>query len=424
MSESPNCVLRRGRIAYLLKRFPRLSETFVLNEILELRRQGMDVMVYALMDPAEGRAHPEALALSPEVVYLHSPNRRVRSWWRLVDGSARQAASRPRNALRVAWTLLSAYRSSISFRHAIEGLWLAQDLSRRGVTHLHAHFAHSPAAVAHFARLGGGPAFSFTAHAKDLFTTEPADLRRQARAAEFVVTCTGYNARYLRTVLERDITTPLHVAHHGVDLDLFNPAERRPQPGLVLSVGRLVPKKGLPVLLAAIGMLLDAGISCRLEVYGGGPEKEALRLQARSGGYESRVILRGARVHPEIVAAYREAAVFALTPVVNADGDRDGIPNVLIEAMASGVPVVSSAVSGIPELITDGVDGFLVPPGDPEALAAALKRLLGDPSLARRIGEAGRRTAEARFGLRESVARLRWLFASAHGNEAGEVRPA
>lgn len=397
-------------VAYLLKRFPRLSETFVLNEMLELRRQGVNLTIYALMDPGETTTQPEALALRPDVIYLHSPRRGARSWSRLAFGAARQAVVHPAAAAKVAWALLSVHRSRVSLGHAIEGLWLAGDLNRRGVDHLHAHFAHSPAAVAYFARLAGGPLFSFTAHAKDLFTTLPRNLRIRARAAEFVVTCTAYNGAYLEGLLEAGSPVPIHVSHHGVELNRFSPAYLRPAEGLVLSVARLVPKKGLPILVSAIGMLRDEGIPCRLEVYGGGPQREELLEQARSSRIDDAVCLHGARVNAEIVDAYRRASVFALAPVVTDDGDRDGIPNVLIEAMACGVPVVSSAISGIPELITDGVEGFLVAAGDPAALASALKRLLTDPELAKRMGEAGRRRVERGFGLRESVAVLRRLF--------------
>jgi glycosyltransferase involved in cell wall biosynthesis len=408
---------RGPRVAYLLKRFPRLSETFVLNEMLELRRQGVHLTVYALMDPGETTVQPEAQALRPEVIYLHSPGRGVRSWLRIAPGAARQAAAHPLGAARVAWALASVHRSRVSLGHAVEGLWLARDLGRRRIDHLHAHFAHSPAAVAHFARLAGGPPFSFTAHAKDLYTTLPRNVRIRARAAEFVVTCTAYNGRYLEELLGPGPPAQVHVAHHGVELSRFAPVDRLPAKGLVLSVARLVPKKGLGVLMNAAGLLREQGVSFSLEVYGGGPQRDELQELASKLGVRDAVRLHGARVQSEIVDAYRRASVFALVPVVTDNGDRDGIPNVLIEAMASGVPVVSSSISGIPELITDGVEGFLVPPGDPVALASALKRLLNDPELARRMGDAGRSTVKRAFGLRESVASLRRLFGTGQAGE-------
>ncbi len=190
------------RVAYLVKRFPRLSESFVLNEILELRRQGLDVVVYALMDPHEKLVSPEAERLRPDVVYLHDGVNQAGSWRRLATGAIAQIVRQPLGAARLAWALLSVHRSAPSLRHAVEALWLARDLRRRGVTHLHAHFAHSPAAVAYMTWLAGGPPYSFTAHAKDLYTTLPRNLRIRAMAARFVVTCTGFNRAYLEKLLE------------------------------------------------------------------------------------------------------------------------------------------------------------------------------------------------------------------------------
>jgi hypothetical protein len=158
----------RPRVAYLVKRFPRLSETFILNEVLELKRAGVDLQLYALMDPQEKQVQPDAAALRPGIVYLYRGTSRWRSALGLFAGAGRQAVGHPGGAARVLWALLSVHRSLPSLRHAIEGMWLAHDMRGRGITHLHAHFIHSPGAVAFFARLAGGPAFSISAHAKDL----------------------------------------------------------------------------------------------------------------------------------------------------------------------------------------------------------------------------------------------------------------
>jgi glycosyltransferase involved in cell wall biosynthesis len=281
----------------------------------------------------------------------------------------------------------------------VEGLWLARDLERRSVGHLHAHFAHSPAAVAHFARLAGGPPFSFTAHAKDLYTTLPRNLRLRAHAARFVVTCTEHNGRYLKRLLEDGQPVSVNVIHHGTDLGRFHPDRRRPEPGLILSVGRLVPKKGFPTLVRALQSLARDGSAFRCQIYGAGPERSQLEALAGGLGVDDRISFLGARPQEDVIAAYGRAALFVLAPVVLEDGDRDGIPNVLVEAMAAGVPVVSTRISGIPELIDDEVDGILVEPGDPDALAAAIRRLLGEPELAERLAAAARRKVESRFDL-------------------------
>jgi glycosyltransferase involved in cell wall biosynthesis len=394
------------RFAYLLKRFPRLSETFVLNEMLELQRHGVALRIYALMDPLESQVHPEAARLQTHVVYLHDPRRRLRSWFRLAGGAFLQALSRPRGAVRVGWALCTVHRSLPSLRHAIEGLWLARDLRRNGVGHLHAHFIHSPAAVAYLAFLGGGPPFSVTAHAKDLYTTLPRNLRIRARAARFVITCTRFNSAHLASV----VSAGIHVFYHGTDLQRFTPDRSHVEPQRILSVGRLVSKKGFKDLVDALALLEKKGLRIRADVYGGGPLRQELEARAHRLGLEGRLTFHGARLQDEILAAYRRAAVFVLAPVVADDGDRDGIPNVLVEAMASGVPVVTTRISGIPELITDGIDGLLVNEHDAAALAGAIERVLLDSEFAARLGRAGRRRVERDFDLVANTRRLRALL--------------
>jgi glycosyltransferase involved in cell wall biosynthesis len=404
--------MRGPTVAYLVKRFPRLSETFVLNEILEVRRHGVNLRLYALLDPHEKIVHPTAGELVPEVGYLNLAGRPWRSRWRLLWGAAAQAAARPAGAAKVAWALLSVHRSVPSLRHAVEGLWLARELRKQGVTHLHSHFAHGPTAVAYLASLAGGPPFSFTAHAKDLYTTLPRNIRIRARAARFVITCTDANGRYLQELLEHDASVPIHVVHHGTDLERFDPARRRPEPGLIVSVGRLVPKKGFSILVDALSRAADGGLDFHCEVYGGGPMRAELEARTHRLGLENRLSFHGARPMDDIVAAYSRAMVFVLAPAVLNNGDRDGIPNVLVEAMAAGVPVISTHVSGIPELIEDGEDGLLVEPSDGEALAAAIRRVLEDPSLAARLASAGRRKVEREFDMVTNSRRVAELLAA------------
>jgi glycosyltransferase involved in cell wall biosynthesis len=397
------------RVAYLLKRFPRLSESFVLNEILEVRRHGLETVVYALEDPREAIVDPRAAELQPEVRYVHRPGRGGRSWARLIGGAALQGAARPRGALRVAWAVARTHRSVPSLRHAIEGMWLARDLRARGVTHLHAHFAHAPAAVAYMAQLAGGVPFSFTAHAKDLYTTLPRNLIIRARAARFVITCTEFNRDFLEGLMGGP-PVPVHVLYHGADTSRFRPNGHRPERGHIVSVGRLVPKKGYPHLIEALQHLNREGVAFACDVYGGGALRDELTTLAGGSGLSTRLKFHGARLQGEILDAYRSSALMVLAPIVTDDGDRDGIPNVLVEAMACGVPVVSTRISGIPELIEDGVDGLLVEPGDPLALALAIERVLTDADLAARLAGAGRRKVERLFDLSANSKKLADLF--------------
>jgi glycosyltransferase involved in cell wall biosynthesis len=277
------------------------------------------------------------------------------------------------------------------------------------VTQLHAHFAHSPAAVAHLCRLAGGPPFSFTAHAKDLYMTMKRQLRARVAAAAFVVTCTEANSRYLRETIGLT-STPLHVIYHGIDPSRVVASGRAPEAQHMLSVGRLVAKKGYGDVLEALALLHGRGRRLQWHVYGSGPLRAGLQSAAERLGVASAVHLHGACAQDEVLAAYRSARIFVLAPVILANGDRDGIPNVLVEAMASGVPVVSTRVSAIPELLDDGINGLLVEPHDPTALADAIERILDDARLAAALAAAGRLTVERSFDLHRAATQLVDLF--------------
>jgi glycosyltransferase involved in cell wall biosynthesis len=401
-------------VAFLVKRFPRLSETFVLQEFLELRRQGLDLRLYALMDSGEEVVQPAAAELRPAVTYLHDRGRPLRSWVRLVAGATRQALSNPSGAAAVVRLLLTR---SLRLRHAVEGLWLAGNLRRAKARHLHAHFAHSPAAVAHMTRVAGGPPFSFTAHAKDLYTTAAEVLKPRLRAAAFVVTCTRFNGSYIAGLDPADssLGERLHVLYHGTDIRRFDSNGRKPEPGRLLSVGRLVPKKGYPTLLQALALLRARGMDFTCDVFGDGEMRSELEAEVGWLGLRSWVHLRGATPQEDLLREYRRASVFALTPTVLANGDRDGIPNVLVEAMACAVPVISTRMSGIPELIEDGTDGLLVEPGDTQAITDAIERLLRDPELASRMGLAARRKVERFFDMRSNTTVLLDLLTATGG---------
>lgn len=395
-------------LAVLVKRFPRLSETFVLNEFLELRRQGVRARLFAVMDPHEPHVQPESEQLRPEVIYL-----REGRWRELAPTIVATACRHPRGTLRAIGLALRR-RSRATLRHLGEALVLVDHLDREHLTHLHAHFAHGPAAIAHLAHLISGVPYSFTAHAKDLYTTPKEYVTLRSGAAEFVVTCTEANGTYLREVVGAD-PAKVVVSHHGVDLGRFEAAVHRPVPGRILSVGRLVPKKGFDTLIRACRILADRGADFECVIVGDGPCRDDVEKLVRSLGLEALVRIEHARPQPALVAEYEAAALFALPCVVLEDGDRDGIPNVILEAMAVGVPVVASAVSGIPEVVTDGDTGRLVPPGDRIALADALEAVLGDPQLSARLGAAGQRHAALSFDLTTAVRPLAEAFSARLG---------
>jgi glycosyltransferase involved in cell wall biosynthesis len=302
-------------------------------------------------------------------------------------------------------------------------LVLAAHLDRQGARHLHAHFAHGPAAVAHLAHLVTGIPYSFTAHAKDLYTTPSAYVAQRGRAASFVVTCTDANRQYLATLLGVDAENVV-VCRHGVDLERFAGIERRPVQGRILSIGRFVPKKGFDVLIRALGLLAQRGKTFECRIIGGGPLSGELRDLAREQGIGDQVTVSGGRPQTELLRELAEAQVFALPPRVLATGDRDGIPNVILEAMAAGVPVVSTSISGIPEVMASGRTGLLVPPDDPAALAGALESLLLDQELRTRLSTAAKAWAVERFDRARAVEPLARLFRKhlAMGARAGVQR--
>jgi glycosyltransferase involved in cell wall biosynthesis len=293
---------------------------------------------------------------------------------------------------------------------------IAADVMRRSdIGHLHGHFCHGVATITWLAARMSGRSYSFTAHAKDIYQAElnPGDLlERKMHGARFVATCTCANAQVLRARHPRP--TEVHAIYHGLDTDWFRPdtAQAAAPRATILAVGRLVEKKGFDQLVEACARLRDAGVAFGCLIVGErGSAYESMRQQIAERELAGHVRLHGAVTQDELRAIYARARVFALPCQIMEDGDRDGFPNVLAESMAMGVPVVSTRISGIPELIDDGVHGLLVEPRDPDALAAALRRVLEDDALHASLARDGRRRICDRFDSRRTTVALRDLFA-------------
>jgi glycosyltransferase involved in cell wall biosynthesis len=408
--------LQGASVAYLLKRFPRLSETFILHEILELERQGVTLRLYSILDPSEEVAHADVARVQAPVRYLPAGLAAVMP---LLCAHLTLLWRNPRRYVGVVAYLLRWSQRRAAVKDFLRAGWLALELERAGVRHLHAHFAHGPAAVAHFLHMLTGLPYSFTAHAKDIYTSPPRLLALKMRAARFVVTCTEYNARYLAGLDGGAAAGRIHRIYHGLDLSKFSPnghtpvTEGQDDTPIILAVGRLVEKKGFPYLIDACRLLVGRGYNLHLHIVGGGEMKESLRRQVAKAGLETSVSLLGPRPQDELIELYRAATAFALPSIVADNGDRDGIPNVLVEAMRLGLPVVSTAVSGIPELVVDGETGLLVPPRDAEALAAALARLLDDAQLRECLASGAARHVATSFDLATNTIHLRALLQEA-----------
>ena len=400
---------RSVHVGYVLKRFPRISETFVAAELLALRRQGQEVTVFAVSRPREPFTHRFLGDLDVPVVYL--PYRPLGEPVRVGRALGIVIRRRPGAWLGAAGAALWP-PSRRGWRRLLQATVLAQELRDARVDHVHAHFATTAARLAHLASRLRGPPYSVTAHAKDIYHR---DVRADRLAvtlggARFVATVSEANVRHLRGVIGDGV--PIVHLPNAVDLTRVpEPAHREPDPATVLSVARLVEKKGLADVVRACGLLGRQGRRVRLELVGDGPLRAALEVLAAEVGADVR--FSGALDHDEVLARYRRAAVFALPCVVASTGDRDGLPTSVLEAMASGVPVVATAVNGLAEAVLDGRTGLVVPQHAPAALAGAIARLVGDRALAERLGRAGRRRVVERFALERSAARLRDLFAQA-----------
>jgi glycosyltransferase involved in cell wall biosynthesis len=290
-------------------------------------------------------------------------------------------------------------------------------LESRCIGHLHGHFCHGSTTITMFVSHLTGIPFSFTAHAKDIYLQKlnPSDLlSRKIRRAQFVVTCTEANSRYLKSVCPE--VSSIHTIYHGLDTSIFTPAAHGPDNNtvpLILSVGRFVEKKGFSYLVHACRILKDKGYSFQCRLLGEPDDQTDLIKQLlRELQLEDTVFLDDPVTQEELTDIYSECTIFALPCQILDNGDRDGIPNVLVEAMAMEIPVVSTDISGIPELIEHRADGLLVPQKDASALAGALEELLSEPGLRRRLGTNGRAKVRRLFDNRTTTVSLRDLFAS------------
>jgi glycosyltransferase involved in cell wall biosynthesis len=396
-------------VGYVVSTWPRLSQTFVLREILAVERRGVPVRIFSTKDPDGEPSHGDLAQVRAGVTYLSLRRR----WKPALRANLRLVRDRPAPYAR---TLLAAlrYRRWDVIRRFVQAAYLTDLLRRDPVDHLHAHFATAPTLVAMFTHQLSGVPYTFTAHARDIYVdTPPALLRAEMARAEVVVTVSEYNRGYLSRQLGPPANGQVRCIYNGLDLRQFPFDRSRPAdagPPVILSVGRLIEKKGLGDVLAAAAILQRRGRSVRVEIIGTGPLQPALAAQVRRLGLQDRVAFLGAQPQEAVRLAYRRATIFALPCVVTAEGDRDGIPTVLLEAMASGVPVVSTSVSGIPEVIQSGHNGLLVAPHDPAMLADALDLLVADADLRDRLARAARRTIEAHFSIERNAGELVTLF--------------
>ncbi|GGO81085.1 colanic acid biosynthesis glycosyltransferase WcaL [Marinobacterium nitratireducens] len=417
------------QITLVLKGYPRLSETFIAQEIRALERRGLQITLASLRHPTDVARHPIHGEIEAEVIYLpeylhQEPRRVLKAWWR-----ARRLPGY-RDCMRK-WMLdWRRDRSRNRLRRLGQALVLATELPP-GTEQLYAHFLHTPASVTRYCALLTGLPWSASAHAKDIWTSEAWELREKLAELCWLATCTEANHRYLSEL--SDDPKRVHLIYHGLDFRRFSAPDSHEQhrdgrdadnPVRLISVGRAVAKKGYDDLLEALAAL-PRTLHWQLTHIGGGPLLESLRQRARELGIADRIEWKGALPQREVLEAYRQADLFVLASKIVEDGDRDGLPNVLMEAQSQGLACLSTRISGIPELIRDRQSGWLVDPGDPAGLGSALGTLIGDPALRQRLGLSGQARVRDTFDMEQGIDALAKLFglAAAPAQEPRTERP-
>ena len=391
-----------SRLAYLFERFPSFTQTFCYREVAELQRQRVVPALFSIRRPAGELPQPWDQGIVKEVQYLPADEVVVRE----VD----RALQKRRLPAEVAKEIETWGRKT-DFLRLYQAAWLGPRLKALGMEHLHVHFAGMAARTAWWIRRFFAIGFSFTAHANDIFAPKAFDisLAELVRNARAVVTVSHFGVRFLRDKFP-DAADKIVCVYNGIDLGGFRETDFSAAPPKILSVGRLIEKKGFSDLIESCRLLRDRGLAFHCEIIGEGPLEEQLRSQIERAGLTTTLSLAGPRPQEEVVSELARSTVFALPSVTEQGGGMDNLPTVVMEAMAAGLPVVSTAIGGIPEMVVANRTGFLVPERNPVALADALAGLLEDHALVVSMGKEGRARAAELFTIQKNVADLRGLF--------------
>ena len=399
------------RVGYVLKKFPRLSETFILRELLGLGDAGLDLTVFSLRQPDPEPAQPEMQRLSADIEYLPWPTRAATLASFRLFAALRPAES---SQLTRAFCFVDRLPEESRVSSFVQALHLAAVVERKEISHLHAHFMTVAARTTYLTHLLVGVPFSVTSHAKDIYrnTVDGAIFQEVASAASAVVTVCDANRDYIRRTLLSEEAGRLVRVYNGIEI-ATQPSARGPrEPNSVLAVGRLVEKKGFHVLLASCRLLRDKGVDFRCRIVGDGPQRELLESESRRLGLGQLVEFTGVLTSDAIRELMGRARVLAAPCVIGSDGDRDALPTVLVEALAAGLPVVTTPIGGVAEIVSHDEEGLIVSPGEPGELAGALERVLSDSVLWARLAAAGPVKAARRFDRSQTLPELARLFAT------------
>ena len=388
------------QLAYLFERFPAFTKTFCAREVAELYRQNYRVPVFSIRRPNDER--PVNIPLEEVAIHYlpdsNSPFFKIPTRWaarRFTDYWQKEVDNRDKHRF-------------------FEAIYLGNRLKKAGIKHLHVHFAGMAARTAWWIKKLFGINYSFTGHANDIFIEKPnqrVPLKSLVAEARFVVSVSDYGVNYLTSRFPL-AASKIYRVYNGIDLAQFTPAEPGVQPVRIISVGRLIPKKGYGDLIEACGLLYKQGLDFRCTIIGGGPEHLPLRQLIEARSLDQMIELVGPKSQTEIVELLTQSQIFVFPARRDEAGDQDNLPTVLIEAMAGGLPIVTSSLAGIPEIITDQINGILVPQRAPEALASAIRSLLLDPKKREKLGASGLSTAREKFSLAATVQELIAIFES------------
>jgi glycosyltransferase involved in cell wall biosynthesis len=413
------------QIGYLLRSYPRLSQTFILNEILALEKIGVSIQIFALTNPHEKVVQMQIDRVQAPVQYIDDAIR-PRSVGKMLSEHVEVARLHfkgyvrslfyivANNDIDKGYTASSRWECFLQAVHLLYLLVLKERRTGKKIDHLHAHFAHDPTLIAYLVHGITGIPFSFTSHARDLYQVPEKVLTDRIRQASAVITCCRANLEYLNQIAPTQ-KSKFSLIYHGVNLKDFQPyanpdVSSIPENPIILSVGRLVEKKGFQDLLQALLIVKRRGGRFHCTIYGDGPLCQQLQQWIEDHDLAGEIRLMGDCTQQELIPVYQNATLFVLTPVQTEDGDRDGIPNVLLEAMAVGLPVITTAVAGIPELVENDQNGLLYQPHDVQGIASGIFELLRNAEKRRQLGGAGSKKVREQFDVAQAAMRLKTLF--------------
>jgi colanic acid/amylovoran biosynthesis glycosyltransferase len=390
------------QFAYLFERFPSFGQTFCYREVAELARQGMTSPIFSIRKPKDEPPQDWDKRVVERVHYLPEEKE-------LLDEVHR--ASQKQKITREVIAALDEWGRRTDFLRLYQAVYIGLRLQRMGITHIHAHFAGMAARTAFWIQKFFGISFSFTAHANDIFAPRDFEigLNKLVDAARAVVTETDYAKKFLQERFP-DRADKIYRIYNGLNLAEFRRADFSSASPTIIAVGRLIDKKGFADLIHACRSLVERGKSFRCEIFGEGPLEEKLRRQIEELKLQNCVELPGPKPQHEIKRYLAAGTVFVLPSVIDPEGGMDNLPTVVMEAMATGLPVVSTAIGGIPEMVIDNETGFLVSAGDADGLADAIEKVIVDLSLAKKLGQAGHGRAETLFSIQKNVCSLLALF--------------